>query len=209
MEGNTLQTPEANSLSAADSSTESITSASAENPNAVVQPISCCEDGQTVTLGDVSNTDGTSAKLFLDKPSGYKPGDSAEVTVEDKDANVDSNVINTIQIIVGTSKDDPSGQILTLTETAQDSGKFTGTFTVASDNSKNHIFYDSGHPRATAVIDGVSQPGAVEIQELPVSSFLTSLGEGPLMPGGHNDRKWHSGFIDRRSRTCTKLRLFR
>ena len=40
MEGNTLQTPEANSLSAADSSTESITSASAENPNAVVQPIS-------------------------------------------------------------------------------------------------------------------------------------------------------------------------
>ena len=179
MEGNTLQTPEANSLSAADSSTESITSASAENPNAVVQPISCCEDGQTVTLGDVSNSDGTSAKLFLDKPSGYKPGDSAEVTVEDKDANVDPNVINTIQIIVGTSKDDPSGQILTLTETAPDSGKFTGTFTVASDNSKNHIFYDSGHPRATAVIDGVSQPGAVEVQELPVSSFLTSLGEGP------------------------------
>ena len=181
MEGNTLQTPDANSLSAADSSTESITSASAENPNAVVQPISCCPDGQTVTLGDVSNTDGTSAKLFLDKPSGYKPGDSAEVTVEDKDANVDSNVINTIQIIVGTSKDDPSGQILTLTETAKDSGKFTGTFTVASDNSKNHIFYDSGHPRATAVIDGVSQPGAVEIQELPVSSFQTSCcpDEGP------------------------------
>ena len=29
------------------------------------------------------------------------------------------------------------------------------------------------------VIDGVSQPGAVEVQELPVSSFLTSLGEGP------------------------------
>ena len=181
MEGNTLQTPDANSLSAADSSTESITSASAENPNAVVQPISCCEDGQTVTLGDVSNSDGTSAKLFLDNlpPSGYKPGDSAEVTVEDKDANVDSNVINTIQIIVGTSKDDPSGQILTLTETEKNSGKFIGTFTVASDNSKNHIFYDSGHPRATAVIDGVSQPGAVEVQELPVSSFLTSLGQGP------------------------------
>jgi hypothetical protein len=177
MGGNTLQTPGANSLSAADSSTESITSASADNPNAVVQPISA-GDGQTVTLGDVSNSDGTSAKLFLDKPS-YAPGDSAEVAVEDKDANVDPNVINTIQIIVGTSKDDPSGQILTLTETAPDSGKFTGTFTVASDNSKNHIFYDSGHPRATAVIDGVSQKGAVEVQELPVSSFQTSLGEGP------------------------------
>jgi hypothetical protein len=177
MEGNTLQPPEANSLSAGDSSTESITSASAENPNAVVQPISAGVE-QTVMFGDVSNSDGTSAKLFLDKQS-YEPGDSAEVTVEDKDANVDPNVINTIQIIVGTSKDDPSGQILTLTETAPDSGKFTGTFSVASDNSKNHIFYDSGHPRASAVIDGVSQPGAVEVRELPVSSFQTSLGEGP------------------------------
>jgi hypothetical protein len=171
MESNTLQTPEANSLSAADSSTESITSASAENPNAVVQPIST-GDGQTVILGDVSNSDGTSAKLFLDKPS-YKPGDSAEVAVEDKDANVDPNVINTIQIIVGTSKDDPTGTTLTLTETAPDSGKFTGTFTVASDPSKNHIFYDTGSPRAEAVINGVSQPGAVEVQELPVSSFQT------------------------------------
>jgi hypothetical protein len=178
IEGDTLQTPEANSLSAEDSSTESITSASAENPNSVVQPISCCLDGQTVTLGDVSDTDGTSATISLDKKS-YAPGDSAEVAVEDKDANVDPKVINTIQIIVGTSKDDPTGTTLTLTETATDSGKFTGTFTVASDASKNHIFYDTGSPRAEAVINGVSKPGAVEVQELPVSSFQTSLGEGP------------------------------
>ena len=121
MESNTLQTPEANSLSAADSSTESITSASAENPNAVVKPISCSRppmsDGQTVTLGDVSNSDGTSAKFLpLDKTS-YEAGDSAQITLQDSSANVDHNSVNTVQVFVGSKSDDPSGQFITLTET--------------------------------------------------------------------------------------------
>src|SRR6266540_2885309 len=175
--GNPVQTQEPNSLSTADSSTE----ASAENPNAVVQPISE-GDGQTVTLGDVSNSDGTSAKLFLDKPS-YNAGDSAEISLQDSDANVDPNVINTVQIIVGQSREDPSGQFITLTETAPDSGKFTGTFTVSGDSSKNHIFYDTGHPRGSATFNGVTQPGAVEVQELPVSSFGTVLGADNAFPG--------------------------
>ena len=152
MESNTLQTPEANSLSAADSSTESITSASAENPNAVVKPIPVLPPpnvyGQTVTLGDVSNSDGTSAKFLpLDKTS-YEAGDSAQITLQDSNANVDHNSVNTVQVFVGSKSDDPSGQFITLTETKPDSGEFTGTFTVSSDQSKNHAFYDSGHPRA-------------------------------------------------------------
>ena len=147
IESNPLQT-----LSAADSSTESITSASAENPNAVVKPISCpeppqCPDGQTVTLGDVSNTNAPNAKdvLSFDKSS-YSPGDTAELTVKDSGANVDPNSINTVQIYVGQSKNDPAGQFLTLTETESNSGEFKGTLTVASDSNKNHVFYDASRP---------------------------------------------------------------
>jgi hypothetical protein len=148
----------------------------------VVQPISK-GDGQTVSLGDVSNSDGTSAKFLpLDKTS-YEAGDSAQITLQDSDANVDPKSVNTAQVFVGSNSDDPSGQFITLTETAQDSGVFTGTFTVSSDQSKNNIFYDSGHPRAKAVFDGVTKPGAVEVKELPVSSFQepapdTMIGNG-------------------------------
>ena len=101
---------------------------SAENPNAVVQPITP-GDGQTVTLGDVSNSDGTSAQISLDKES-YAPGDTAQVTLQDPDADIDPSVVNTVQIIVGASDSNPAGNTVTLTETAANSGKFVGTFDV-------------------------------------------------------------------------------
>ena len=106
----------------------------------------------------------------LDKTS-YEAGDSAQITLQDSGANVDLNSVNTVQVFVGSESDYPYGQFITLTETDKNSGVFTGTFTVSSDQSKNHAFYDSGHPSGKAVFDGVSKPGAVEVSELPVSSF--------------------------------------
>jgi hypothetical protein len=149
--------------------------ASAENPNAVVQPITP-GDGQTVTLGDVSNSDGTSAQISLDKES-YAPGDTAQVTLQDPDADIDPSVVNTVQIIVGASDSNPAGTTVTLTETAANSGNFVGTFDVPTAGDKVKVSYDASRPQARVVINGVSQGGAVEVNELPVNSFQTSLGE--------------------------------
>ena len=151
--------------------------ASAENPNAVVQPITL-GDEQTVTLGDVSNSDGTSAQISLDKES-YAPGDTAQVTLQDPDADIDSSVVNTVQIIVGASDSNPAGSTVTLTETAANSGKFVGTFEVPTAGDNIKVSYDASRPQARAVINGVSQGGAVEVQEIPVSSFQTLGGGQP------------------------------
>ena len=77
-------------------------SSSAENSNSVKQPIS--DDGQTeVAVGHVSDNHGTSAKISTDHAPGdpYAPGDTAVITVEDPDADVDDSVINTVTIVVG------------------------------------------------------------------------------------------------------------
>ena len=78
------------------------TYSSAENSNSVQQPIS--DDGQTeVAVGHVSDNHGTSAKISTDHAPGdpYAPGDTAVITVEDPDADVDDSVINTVTIVVG------------------------------------------------------------------------------------------------------------
>ena len=148
---------------------------STENPNSVQQPIS--GDGQTeVVLGVVSENPGTSKKILTDKQS-YAPGDSAVITVQDPDADVDRSVINTVTIVLGSSIDDPNGSTLTLTETATDSGIFVGTTTVPTVGKNFKINYDASHPQAQAVINGVSG-GSVEVSELPVSSFEQVLGIG-------------------------------
>src|SRR6476619_3309252 len=149
--------------------------ASAENPNAVVQQI-IPGDGQKVTLGDVSNSEGTSAQISLDKES-YTPGDTAQVTLQDPAADIDPSVINTVQIIVGASDNNPSGTTVTLTETTANSGKFVGNFEVPTAGNSVKVSYDASHPQARAVMNGVSQGGAVEVKELPVTLFQTSLGE--------------------------------
>ena len=105
-----------NSLPA--SSVESATVSSTENPNTVVQPIEVGK-AKTVTIGDVSVNDGTSAQISLDRPPGesYAPGDTAVITVKDPDADVDSEVVNTVQLVIGSSIDDPNGSTITLIET--------------------------------------------------------------------------------------------
>jgi hypothetical protein len=167
-----------NALSA--TSAESVTVSSAENPNSVQQPIST-GDGQTVTIGDVSDNSGTSAHISLDRES-YAPGDTAVITIQDPDADVDSNVVNTVQIVVGASISDPDGSIITLTETAPDSGIFVGTSLVPATGNDFRLNYDASHPQARAVINGVTQPGSVEVSELPVSSFEQVLGIGNGQP---------------------------
>ncbi len=82
----------------------------------MVQPITPGVE-QTVTLGDVSTSDGTSAQISLDRES-YAPGDTAQVTLQDSDADIDPSVVNTVQIIVGASDSNLAGTTVTLTETA-------------------------------------------------------------------------------------------
>ena len=111
----------------------------------------------------------------FDKTS-YRPGDTAEVTVNDSRANLDPNTINTVQITVGQTKDDP-GTTLTLTETTADSGQFKGTFVVDGSPSKNRISYDASHPQAEVVISGVSHEGTAQVRELQIASFVASTNE--------------------------------
>ena len=53
---------------------------------------------------------------------------------------VDPNPINTVQVFVGQSKDDPAGQFLTLTETTPDSENSREHLLWQGNPSKNHVF---------------------------------------------------------------------
>ena len=158
------------------SSTESVTSPSAENPNSMVQPISA-EPDQLVTIGDVSHT-GTSAQRPTTDRQSYAPGDTAVITVNDSAADVDHSVTNTVMVVIGSSITDPNGSTVTLTETAPGSGVFVGSTQVPTTGSSFRINYDASHPQARAVLNGVTQPGSIELSELPVSSFNRTLGLG-------------------------------
>ena len=103
-----------------------------------------------MTIGDVSVNDGTSAQISLDRPPGesYAPGDTAVITVKDPDADVDSEVVNTVQLVIGSSIDDPNGSTITLTETATDSGVFVGTTEVPASGNEFRLNYDASRPQA-------------------------------------------------------------
>jgi hypothetical protein len=169
---------EVSSPSSADTNTnapssESVSITSAENPNAIVQPISADVEN-SVSLGDVSNNQGSSAQLSLDQGS-YSPGQTATVTLNDPAANIDPNFANTVIIVVRSSNNDP-GTSVTLSEDGLNSGKFIGTFTVPAGDSLN-LSYDASHPQAQVIISDVSQGGSVQVQELAVASFESTLGE--------------------------------
>ncbi len=181
--------------SSEDSSSKIDATDTTTNPNVVVRPISAGSE-QEINFGDVSNTENTTAKISLDKSS-YAVGDTAKVTVNDPDANLDSSVINTVQVLV-TSDFVPDGILVTLTETSPDSGIFEGTFGFTNDggpgdlnsiglspedpNAKIKLFYDASLPRAKVVITGVEQNGTAEVKDIllgnqiPTISPLTRVG---------------------------------
>jgi hypothetical protein len=154
----------------------------------VVQPISA-NNAQEINFGDISNTDNPKATISLDKSS-YAVGDTAKVTVNDPEANIDSKIINTVQVHV-TSDIFPEGIFVTLTETSPDSGIFEGTFGFTNTegagdfdtiginpedpNVKIKLFYDASHPRTKIAIDGVTQGGIAEVSEVLITDQLTRI----------------------------------
>jgi hypothetical protein len=149
---------------------------SATNPNSVEHTIST-GDGQSVNYGAVSNTENVSATISLDKSS-YKSGESPVVTVNDGEANVDPNAVNTIQITVF-STSDSAGIPLVLTETGPNTGVFQGAFSFTNDASSSSdgtikvstgdelgINYIGTHPRLDLEISGVQQGGSVDLTQV-------------------------------------------
>jgi hypothetical protein len=148
---------------------ESVTAASAENPNAVLQPISAGGDPQTVNFGDPSSNQESSATATLDRDN-YSPGDTAILTITDPARNLDHDNANTVVVFV-------DGTPMIATENGPDSGVFTVSFVVT--DSGNRLLYDASPPQARLDISGVSQPGSVEVREILVSEFQNTLGTGP------------------------------
>jgi hypothetical protein len=160
------------------------------NPNAIVQPVSPGSK-QEINFGDVSNGDHMEATVSLDK-SNYAVSDTPKVTVNDPEANLDPNVINTVQVLV-TTDFVPDGILVTLTETSPDSGIFEGTFGFVNDggpggldsiginpqdqNPKIKVHY-SAPPRAKVLVDGVVEGGVAQLAEVLINSVspLTRAG---------------------------------
>ncbi len=165
---------------------EIITVSSSSNPNAVEQTIST-ENGTTrINYGNVNNVDNVSASISLDKPS-YNPGDSPVISLNDPEANVDPNEVNTIQVNVSSSSD-KAGILITLTETGVNTGVFRGAFSFTSGDSSSPtglikvaagdnigISYEGSHPRMEADIGGVQQGGNVEMIQVPDPEVKPSI----------------------------------
>ena len=141
-----------------------------------------------MNIGDISNTQNVSAQVSFDRSS-YSVGDTVQVTVRDGDGNVDPDSINTIQLNVR-SDSDQTGIVVILTETGANTGEFVGTFDLTdaasttnsirvdpSNDDRIQLLYDGSYPRARATLDGVSQPGAVEITRflIPEGDFSEVL----------------------------------
>lgn len=158
----------------------SLEAASSSDPNAVTQPISS-GDGQGINFGDVSNTQNVSVVVSFDKRS-YSIGDTVQVTIQDGDGNVDPSAVNTIQVFVR-SASDQTGITVPLTETGPNTGEFVGTFDLTdaastanaikidpSNGDNIQLSIDGSHPRAKATLNGVSQPGFVQIKQVAILS---------------------------------------
>jgi hypothetical protein len=110
-------------------------------------------------------------------------------------------MMNTLQLNIS-SKADPAGILVTLTETTPDSGIFEGTFGITDKDStgnslkvnpltgdKIEISYDASHPRGKVEVSGLTQSGTAQIEEisLPKSnnpSVLTSNAMNVTVSGG-------------------------
>jgi len=124
----------------------------------------------TVTFRDTSNTDVTTQSVSLDK-SNYLPGDTAIVTVLDRDANFDPDVVNSVE---STANSTTSGSVLatsTLTETNVNSGIFTGNIILSSSTTTGNqleisggdsinVFYDPDNHMPTSAALGPPASGA-------------------------------------------------
>ena len=89
--------------------------------------------------GQVKSWDGA---VTFDK-SYYDVGDMATVTVNDPDANVNPDMLDTVQVTVYSSSD-PVGQTLTATETGENTGVFTTTVQVSSSIATGKVYAKYG-----------------------------------------------------------------
>jgi hypothetical protein len=163
---------------------DEVSVSSASDPNSVEETISS-GDGQNVNYGNVGNTNNVSSTLTLDKTS-YNIGENPLITVNDTEANVDPDQVNTIVVTVN-STSDKTGIPRVLTETGKDTGIFQGSFSFTSGDSspqdgsvkiaagdKVGISYEGSHPRMKDVIGGVQQGGNVQMKEVTAPGKIPS-----------------------------------
>ena len=93
-------------------------------PVVISQPVNV--GNNFILFRDIFSSDNSTATVSLDKNS-YLVGDSAALTINDFNENLDVNAIDTITATVN-----PSGDTVALTETGTSTGIFTGSFLVPS-----------------------------------------------------------------------------
>jgi len=147
--------------------------------NAVREPLYLL-DSQQLFYRDISNPNNVSSDAISLDETRYRIGDTAELTIEDEEANTDTTQRNTISAgILSTA--DPTGIEITLEETDNDSGIFKGSFKLTSGNSgpnkikvgtgsELEIEYEPTHPRAAVIIDDVTQAGLIEFEDFEVET---------------------------------------
>src|SRR5713226_1658564 len=136
-------------------------------PVAISQPVNVGDN--TIFFRDVNTLDNSTATVSLDK-STYHIGQTATLTINDFNENLDINAKDTI-----TAQVSPVGSVL-LTETGDDTGIFKGSFVVSSSPSVSYT-PELNTGRLKLTLDGVTTPGTVEFKDLIINSI-----NGPNLP---------------------------
>jgi len=112
--------------------------------------------------------------------TGYDVGDFANIKVIDKNSNINPNLVESISVVV-TTKGNPSGITLTLSETGPDTSEFGGT-------SKTNLIFmkeDTSVSYTGTTIISIKDTGSNTDPNSPDSinvSITTTSGEGLILP---------------------------
>lgn len=142
-------------------------------------------------LRDIDFSENVNATISLDKSS-YRLTETATLTIEDKNADLDPTEIDSISAFVVSESSDPSGITVPLTETADNSGIFRGTFTFESSGNSSGTtleasvgdelsvsYNQTNGARFKATLHEVAESGVVDVYDLeidPDSTPFSALG---------------------------------
>lgn len=137
-------------------------------------------DNQEVNFRNITNVTNSSATAFLDKSS-YSFADTAILTVNDPEANVDQTQLNieTVKINSTTSTvNNPDSISLNVTETGPNTGIFQGSFKFTSGASSGNFLQIApgdvisinlpSHASMKAILNGITQAGAVDMTDYDI-----------------------------------------
>jgi len=149
----------------------------------------CPDDILSVKYHDEENANGNPSTISIaievksfdpimsvDKDT-YQVGDAVVITIDDQDANIDSNVVNTITIRTSSSSDAVGFSIQAL-ETGSNTGVFTGTIKTSNSVSSGKLSVKNGDNMRMTYLDAFpSDFGAPN--KVPNWTYVIVIGSAP------------------------------